>query len=699
MSCLPGTPCYTSTINTIGGIPGGCNLDPCNTTILGTNAVFYVGPNLPCSGINSCDNMSLALQKIDAVICNPPSLSVTANNGLTKSVNNIQLGGPLIQQTVITTSFSNTLSLIGLASDSNPAFILSQTSPGVIKKTTIASILSGITANNGLTITSGLIQLSGPLIKPTTVTTDATNTLTLAGLQTDVAPDFVVTETTAGVVRRIATSALGTIIGSSVTANNGLLKTGGNIQLGGALVIANTDIVTNGATNTLSITGLSTDATPDFILTETTAGIVKKIATSVLSTSINAVITANNGVTKTANNIQLGGALVTPTTVTTDVTNTLALAGLVTNNTPTNVLVTNSSNVVQQITYNTLLTNISNNALGNLTADNGITKTVGNVIELGGTLNRITTINLGDFPLTFQNKTTDPSNSEFTFRKSVGVLDTFDRELSNPNGSRSRLISFKSSAAMWTTNYKYYGVANPAYNAFAYWLSNVKSWIPAEYPSGYPAGISFQILENMQSTNGNSAIQAHYFDERINKSEWSDTWSGPGIANKYSSTFPGWIVGKTYTLRTLKVGDVFPPSMGTLRSGTPGTAGWTFISNGTNPTTWTNNSLVDGDFPITDINSRTSFIASSEGSDPTDVDFYQKGIIRIQSNATYIDGFVDQGSSTRGFRLALIPTLGDLPANAVTGEMVYLQSSNSIAVKTALGAPNSGWRKVDLSTI
>jgi hypothetical protein len=251
MSCLPGTPCYTSTIHTTGGTAGGCNLDPCNTIKLGSDAVFYIGPTLPCSGINPCDNISLALQKIDAVICNPPALSVTANNGLTKTANNIQLGGELIQQTVITTSFANTLSLLGLSTDTNPAFILSQTSSGVIRKTTIASIISGISANNGISISGGIIQLSGPLIKPTTVTTDAVNTLTLAGLQTDANPDFIVTETTAGVVRRISTASLGAILGTPITANNGLTKTGNNIELGGTL-IKNTNVNMNGFTFTLA---------------------------------------------------------------------------------------------------------------------------------------------------------------------------------------------------------------------------------------------------------------------------------------------------------------------------------------------------------------------------------------------------------------------------------------------------------------
>ena len=236
MSCLPGTPCYTSTIHTTGGLTGGCNLDPCVTTKLGTDAVFYTGPSLPCSGINPCDNVTLALQKMDAIICNPPALSVTADNGLTKTANNIQLGGTLIQETVITTSHAYTLSLLGLDYDVAPSYILSQTSAGVIRKTNVAGLIASITVNNGLTNTSGVIQMGGPLIIPTTITTGATNTLSITGLQTDTLPDFIITETSGGVIKKITTAALGAILGTPITADNGLTKTGNNIQLGGALI-------------------------------------------------------------------------------------------------------------------------------------------------------------------------------------------------------------------------------------------------------------------------------------------------------------------------------------------------------------------------------------------------------------------------------------------------------------------------------
>jgi hypothetical protein len=54
----------------------------------------------------------------------------------------------------------------------------------------------------------------------------------------------------------------------------------------------------------------------------------------VISQDISAT-TAENGLTKTANNIRLGGALKNPTTIVTDSTNTLAIKGLQTGNTNT----------------------------------------------------------------------------------------------------------------------------------------------------------------------------------------------------------------------------------------------------------------------------------------------------------------------------------------------------------------------------
>lgn len=302
--------CHSTPCNTITS--PGCGVDLCSTTKLSTNSVIYTGPTLACSGISSCDTLTDALQKLDYRLCNLPSFTLTANNGITKTLNNFQLGGPLVQQTVIGTTAANSLVITGLIATLSPQFLVSQDSSGVLTKTTLSSILGTITSNNGLTKTGNNIQLGGALVKPTTVTTTGTNTITLAGLVTDASPAFVITQASTGeLVKTLASSIIPTPV--TITADNGLTKTLDNIQLGGELITA-TDIITD-VTNTLSITGLSTDNTPDFILTETNAGVVKKIATSTLTSNVLSNITADNGLTKTGNNIQLGGSLIQSTVV------------------------------------------------------------------------------------------------------------------------------------------------------------------------------------------------------------------------------------------------------------------------------------------------------------------------------------------------------------------------------------------------
>ncbi|WP_431242068.1 hypothetical protein ACQ9BO_19280 [Flavobacterium sp. P21] len=59
------------------------------------------------------------------------------------------------------------------------------------------------------------------------------------------------------------------------TADNGLTKTGGNIQLGGALLHASTIVAT--PTNTLAIKGLEAGASTDKILVADASGVLKLI--------------------------------------------------------------------------------------------------------------------------------------------------------------------------------------------------------------------------------------------------------------------------------------------------------------------------------------------------------------------------------------------------------------------------------------
>ncbi len=306
MSCLPHMPCYSVTTS----FPSACS--SCNNNNVNSDLVIYTGANLACSGINTCDTLTTSIQKLDEKICETQE-GVLAINGVNRSGNFIKLGGPLTEATVITTTSANTLSILNLETDNIPQYLVSL-SNGILRKTTYQTILNFLTADNGITKTLNNFRLGGTLVVPTTIATDAVNTLSITGLVTNPAPDFVLTETTAGVVQR---TALSSIVPTpvNITADNGLTKTANNIQLGGTLIIPTT--IATSSTNTLSITGLNTITTlPDFILTENSAQVVEKVDPQEILDAAAALITANNGLTKTISNvIQLGGSLLANTTV------------------------------------------------------------------------------------------------------------------------------------------------------------------------------------------------------------------------------------------------------------------------------------------------------------------------------------------------------------------------------------------------
>jgi hypothetical protein len=63
MACNPGDPCY----NAYYQPSQNCGSLLCETTAA---HVIYNGPNLPCSGIHTGDNLDCALSKIDDALCN-----------------------------------------------------------------------------------------------------------------------------------------------------------------------------------------------------------------------------------------------------------------------------------------------------------------------------------------------------------------------------------------------------------------------------------------------------------------------------------------------------------------------------------------------------------------------------------------------------------------------------------------------------
>ena len=204
------------------------------------------------------------------------------------------------------------LKLVGLQTAAQTDSLLTINAvTGVVRKITIDSVASrGIVAENGVNKQGNIVRLGGNLNRATSINTDATNTLAVAGLQSASSADSVVlADKTTGVLRRMTLADVGS---NSFTANNGLTKTANNVKLGGTLVDANT-VIAAGASNTLAITGLQTAAMTDSLITQDAAtGILRKIT---IDSVASRGVVANNGLTKTGNVVQLGGTLLHATTV------------------------------------------------------------------------------------------------------------------------------------------------------------------------------------------------------------------------------------------------------------------------------------------------------------------------------------------------------------------------------------------------
>jgi hypothetical protein len=210
--------------------------------------------------------------------------SFTANNGLTKTGSNVQLGGALTAATAINTTATNTLAFGNLqegtlATDS----VLTTTAGGVIQRMSMAAIgANTITVGNGLTKVGNLITFGGALTAPTTVATTLANTLNITGLQTSAVTDSIVTiDAATGQLRRTTMEIIGA---NSIVVGNGLTKVGNLITFGGALT-SPTSINTT-ATNTLTLGNLQTgtlNPLQDSILITGAGGVVSRVNINALS--------------------------------------------------------------------------------------------------------------------------------------------------------------------------------------------------------------------------------------------------------------------------------------------------------------------------------------------------------------------------------------------------------------------------------
>jgi hypothetical protein len=131
-------------------------------------------------------------------------VSSYAANGLSKTGDSIELGGTLYKATAINTDGTKTLAITGLTTGSNTTDSIVVVAPGGILKR-----IAAIKAGNGLTKSGDSVVLGGTLDRATTITTDATKTLSIDGLQSgSLSTDSIIVATNAGVLKRVSSATL-----------------------------------------------------------------------------------------------------------------------------------------------------------------------------------------------------------------------------------------------------------------------------------------------------------------------------------------------------------------------------------------------------------------------------------------------------------------------------------------------------------
>jgi hypothetical protein len=187
-----------------------------------------------------------------------------ANNGLTKNGQVVQLGGALNQVTTIATSATNFLAITGLtAGTSADSVMVVNPTSGQIKYVSAASLYTQLTYSNGLTKTGNDVKLGGALTEATTITTDATNVLKVAGLQSgNLSVDSIVVAGADGTLKRVSATALTlqsgdeafvATVGQSIFSVANMPATVSKVWVfrNGAKLIATTDYTTTAGVVTL----------------------------------------------------------------------------------------------------------------------------------------------------------------------------------------------------------------------------------------------------------------------------------------------------------------------------------------------------------------------------------------------------------------------------------------------------------------
>ena len=448
-------------INTVGANTTNIGTAISTTNINGNNLYF---PALTTGSLttDAIIGVNRATGKADTLnIASIVSNSFTANNGLTKTISNVALGGPLVANTSIDqATFSLTLANgttninatgtgatnVGNATSTTTVLGATNVNSTGTAATTIGNASSAVTIN-GTTGVTGITSINTGASATATNIGNAASTTTINGTSL-IVPSLpaggLTTDALVSVNRatgKADTLNIASIVSNSFTANNGLTKTGSNVALGGPLV-ANTNIdqatfsltLANGTTNinatgtgatnignsgsnvtvagTTSVTGVATINTTG--VAATTIGNASSAVTINGTTGVTGITSINTGASATATNI--GNAASTTTVL-----------GATNVNTGTSATATNIGNAASTTNINGTTLNVTSLASGALTdslvsvnpttgkinrlsvanvvsnsftANNGLTKTGSNV-QLGGALVQATAITQAGFDINY----------------------------------------------------------------------------------------------------------------------------------------------------------------------------------------------------------------------------------------------------------------------------------------------------------
>jgi hypothetical protein len=135
----------------------------------------------------------------------------SANNGLTKNGQTVELGGTLNRITTIETNASNFLQITGLqrGSNTNDSVMVVNPSTGQLKFISASGLFNALTFSNGLTKNGNAVELGGDLTKSTSIGTNGTNTLKITGLESgSLATDSIVVSGSDGTLKRVTAETL-----------------------------------------------------------------------------------------------------------------------------------------------------------------------------------------------------------------------------------------------------------------------------------------------------------------------------------------------------------------------------------------------------------------------------------------------------------------------------------------------------------